>query len=66
VIGMSIETKKKLFTEYNTTKENSKGHGLGLILCKNIIENHCGKIEVESELGKGTTFKISLQIKKAN
>tara|TARA_B100000963_G_scaffold73605_1_gene61566 strand:+ start:264 stop:404 length:141 start_codon:yes stop_codon:yes gene_type:complete len=39
-IGMSVETKKKLFTEYHTTKENRKGHGLGLILCKNIIENH--------------------------
>ena len=33
---------------------------------ENIIENHSGKIEVESELGKGTTFKISLPIKKAN
>jgi signal transduction histidine kinase len=63
---MSVETKKKLFTEYYTTKENSEGHGLGLILCKNIIENHSGKIEVDSELGKGTTFKISLPIKKAN
>lgn len=65
-IGMSLETKKKLFTEYFTTKENSKGHGLGLILCKNIIENHSGIIEVESELGKGATFTISLPIKKAN
>lgn len=63
---MSIETKKKLFTEYYSTKKNNKGHGLGLVLCKNIIENHNGKIEVESELGKGTTFKISLPIKKAN
>ena len=65
-IGMSLETKKKLFTEYFTTKENIKGHGLGLILCKNIIENHSGIIEVESELGKGATFTISLPIKKAN
>jgi len=65
-IGMSLETKKKLFTEYFTTKENSKGHGLGLILCKNIIENHSGIIEVESELGKGAKFTISLPIKKAN
>ena len=63
-IGMSVETKKKLFTEYYTTKENSKGHGLGL--GKNIIENHSGKIEVESELGRCTTFKISFPIKKAN
>lgn len=63
---MSVETKKKLFTEYYRTKENSERHGLGLILCKNIIKNHSGKIEEYSELGKGTTFKISLTIKKAN
>ena len=37
-IGMSVETKKKLFTEYYTTKENSEGHGLGLILSKIIAE----------------------------
>ena len=47
-IGVSLETKKKLLTEYYTTKENSKGNGLGLILWENIIENHSGKIEVES------------------
>ena len=63
---MSLETKNKLFIEQYITKENNKGHGLGLILCTNIIENQSRKIEVESELGKGTTFQISLPIKKAS
>ena len=62
---MSAKTKKKLFTEYYTTKKNNKGYRLGLTLCKNIIKNHSGKIELESELRKETTFKISLPIKKA-
>ena len=63
---MSLKTKKKLFSQYSTTKKNSKVHGLSLIFYKNINENHSGKIEVESELGKRTTFKISLPVKKAN
>ena len=38
----------------------SRGTGLGLFICKMIIEEHGGQIEVKSELGKGTTFIIKL------
>jgi len=50
----------KLFEPFVTTKEESKGVGLGLAISRNIIDRHTGKIEVESELGRGTTFYIFL------
>ena len=37
---------------------NKKGTGLGLSICKNLIEKMGGKVDVESEFGKGSTFKI--------
>ncbi|MBV5315414.1 MAG: PAS domain-containing sensor histidine kinase [Prolixibacteraceae bacterium] len=42
--------------------ENEQGTGLGLILCKDFIENHGGKIWVESIIGKGSTFTVSLPV----
>ncbi len=57
-IGMSKETMKKLFSLHFTTKKN--GHGLGLVNCQKIIEQHQGKIVPESKPGEGTTFAISL------
>ncbi len=57
-IGMSEETMKKLFSLHFTTKKN--GHGLGLVNCRKIIEQHQGKIVPESKQGEGTTFAISL------
>ncbi len=63
-IGMSIETKNKLFLINHQVSTpgtaNEKGSGLGLILCKDFIEKHNGKIWVESELGKGSKFIFSL------
>jgi PAS domain S-box-containing protein len=63
-IGMSAETKDKLFQVNHQTSTpgtaNEKGSGLGLILCKDFIEKHNGKIRVESELGKGSSFIFSL------
>jgi signal transduction histidine kinase len=56
--GMDKETVSKLFEPYFTTK--SKGNGLGLTNTQNIILNHKGVIDVESELGKGTSFIISI------
>ncbi len=57
-IGMSDDTMKRLFNLHFTTKKS--GHGLGLVNCRKIIEQHQGKITPLSTLGKGTTFVISL------
>ena len=56
------KVKDKLFEPFVTTKKN--GTGLGLSIAYGIIEGHKGKITVESELGKGTTFHIYLPIRK--
>lgn len=55
--GMDKATIEKIFDPYFTTK-GDKGTGLGLSISKDIIESNGGRIEVESEENKGTTFKI--------
>ena len=56
--GISKENMKKLFEPLFTTK--ARGVGLGLSICKNLVENNGGEIEVQSEEGKGTTVRVSL------
>jgi PAS domain S-box-containing protein len=58
--GILPENMKKLFQPLFTTK--AKGIGLGLTVCKNLTEANGGRIGVESELGKGTTFTVTLPI----
>ncbi|PIQ82573.1 MAG: hypothetical protein COV76_02970 [Candidatus Omnitrophica bacterium CG11_big_fil_rev_8_21_14_0_20_64_10] len=65
--GMPPEDVQKLFTEFfradNPVNRERKGTGLGLVLCKKIIEAHGGSIRVNSEVGKGTTFSFTLPLK---
>jgi signal transduction histidine kinase len=57
-VGMNSETRQRLFDSFLTTKPT--GTGLGLAIVRKIIEAHHGRIEVDSEEGKGTTFRILL------
>ncbi len=62
--GMSKEHLSRLFAPFFTTKETGKGTGLGLAISYGIIQSHNGDIEVNSEVGKGSTFRIKLPIEK--
>jgi signal transduction histidine kinase len=59
-IGISRENLDNIFKPLFSTK--SKGLGLGLPICRKFVEAHGGNIEAESELGKGTEFRIKLPI----
>ncbi len=61
--GIAPENMKKLFDPFFTTKPVGKGTGLGLSLSYGIVNTHDGRIEVESEVGKGATFRVWLPVK---
>jgi signal transduction histidine kinase len=56
--GLTDEERQRLFTPYYTTRQH--GTGLGLAIVQSVVADHGGKISVESEPGRGTTFHIEL------
>jgi signal transduction histidine kinase len=63
-IGISKENMEKILSddEYHTTRgtSNEKGSGLGLKICKNFVHQNHGTFEIESNVGKGSTFSFTL------
>lgn len=59
--GMDVELKERIFDAFVTTK-GQKGMGIGLSLCRSIIEAHGGRLWVESEPGQGATFSFTLPV----
>jgi nitrogen fixation negative regulator NifL len=60
--GIPQDDVEKIFEPFFSTKEVGKGTGLGLSICYGIIEAHGGRIEVESNLEEGTTFRVMLPV----
>jgi two-component system, NtrC family, sensor kinase len=58
--GIAPEVMPQIFEPFMTTKENGRGVGLGLAISRGIVERHHGRIEVQSELGRGATFTVTL------
>jgi two-component system NtrC family sensor kinase len=59
-LGIPQENVTKIFEPFFTTKEVGKGTGLGLAVCYGILTEHGGSLDVQSTVGVGTTFTISL------
>lgn len=64
-IGIPKENMDKIFEPFFSTKPVGKGTGLGLSLCFGLIEAHGGRVEIESEPGKGTEVKVILPIRES-
>lgn len=60
--GIPAEILPRIFEPFLTTKEIGRGVGLGLAISHSILERHSGTIEVQSEVGRGTTFTVTLPV----
>lgn len=61
-IGIPRADQSKIFEPFYTTKAPGRGTGLGLSICYGIVEDHKGRIEVDSQPGRGTTFRVFLPV----
>ena len=64
--GISEEDLPRIFDPFFTTKEVGQGTGLGLSISYGIVESHGGWIEVETQVGQGSTFKVMLPMAKGH
>jgi signal transduction histidine kinase len=60
--GISPADRERVFEPFFTTKEPGKGTGLGLAIARNVVLQHGGSIEIESQLGAGTTAYVDLPL----
>jgi signal transduction histidine kinase len=58
--GIAAENQERIFEQFFTTR--SRGTGLGLAICKKIVDLHHGSIEINSEIDKGTTVRLSFPV----
>jgi two-component system NtrC family sensor kinase len=61
-VGIPRAEQSKIFDPFYTTKPPGRGTGLGLSICYGIVEDHHGRIEVESQPGRGSTFRVFLPV----
>ncbi len=61
--GISADLLPRVFDPFFTTKEEGKGTGLGLAICRRIVNQHKGKLEIESQIGQGTTVRLALPLR---
>jgi len=61
-VGIAAETLSHVFEPFFSTKQSTSGIGLGLAIVHGIIQSHKGKVDIKSELGKGTAFSITLPL----
>ena len=61
-VGIPREDQSKIFEPFFTTKPPGRGTGLGLSICYGIVEDHRGRIEVDSVPGRGSTFRVYLPV----
>ena len=61
-VGISDDEKEKIFAAFYQARDNKPGTGIGLNIVKNLVDAHHGMVEVQSELGKGSTFIVTLPV----